>query len=260
MNRIWRISLVSVVALLLASSFYVSSSYGVPDIPPRPDILSGSTAGILPIVDGNPSEWQNQPVAIEMTNPDYPIHTYVYFVNDSTYLYVLVDVVGDTTNGPSCDECLLEFGSFPTTDIEAGLKDDVITRLPSPFPSGGLVQISFRSSFNSATPHRIYELRIPLSYIGASAGGSIDFSSPSVKGICPSGSIPYDGGDGGSPLDNVYPYWLNQSDINTYARLNFADPVYSVPAMTDWGLILFVVLAGVGSAYYLRKKKKIKNS
>jgi len=32
----------------------------------------------------------------------------------------------------------------------------------------------------------------------------------------------------------------------------------TVPTMTEWGMIIFVVLAGLGAAYYLRKQKSIK--
>lgn len=243
-------------ALLFVWIFQVPSSYSFPQ---RPDISSGDATANPPVIDGDPSEWQSQPVSITLNNPPYPIQTYVYFMNDHSYLYVLVDVVGDTTNGSGCDECLLEFNSFPTTDIEVGFKDGGITKLPNPFPVGGQVQISFRNSFNSATPHRIYELRIPLSYIGAGAGQIIDFSSPSVKGICPSGSIPYDGTNGTAFYDNIYPSWLNQSDINTYARLHLQGHGTTIPTMTEWGMIIFTLLAGVGAIYYLRRQKRAKS-
>jgi len=33
-------------------------------------------------------------------------------------------------------------------------------------------------------------------------------------------------------------------------------PPTSVPTMTEWGMIIFVVLAGFGSIYYLRRQKR----
>jgi hypothetical protein len=156
-------------------------------------------------------------------------------LNDSTYLYVLVDAVGDVTNGPGCDESLLEFNSFPTTDIEVGIQGGEIITDPYPFPAGGQVQISFRGSFNNAAFHRIYEMRIPRSYIGAASGHVVDFSSPPIKAVCGGGaSLPYDGTDGSFDLDNVYPYWLDQGDINTYAKLYFDDRLYSDPRSGWW--------------------------
>ena len=34
----------------------------------------------------------------------------------------------------------------------------------------------------------------------------------------------------------------------------------SIPTMTDWGMIIFMVLAGLSSVYYLRRQRKEKNS
>jgi hypothetical protein len=251
MKRIWFIFQVVAISLFTLLTFLLPPSYA--DVPPRPDIVINQ-ANVLHVIDGDPSEWSGYTPSIVMNTPDYPIQTYVYFVLDPIYLYVLVDAVGDITNGPFCDEALLEFNSFPTTDIEVGIIGGVITTRPDPFPAGAQVQISFGPSVNSAVDHRIYELRIPRSYIGAETGETLDFSSPAVKGICYGASLPFDGGtDGTSIRDNVYPYWLNQGDINTYAQVHFLD-VAAIPALNGWGLTVFAVVLGLGSVFVLRKR------
>jgi hypothetical protein len=232
MKKLCLVPLVSGMLLLAALTFHQPASYA--DTPPRPDIFSRHVT-VPPVIDGNPAEWAEYDPAIVLDTPTYPIQTYVYFVNDSDYLYVLVDAVDDVTDGPGCDEVLLEFNSFPTTDIEAGIQNGEILTDPAPLPVGSQVHISFRGSFNTITPHRIYELRIPRDYIGAGLGAVVDFSSPSIKAICGEGaSLPYDGTDGTLWRDNIYPHWLDWTEINTYARLYFDERLYSDPRSGWW--------------------------
>jgi hypothetical protein len=35
-----------------------------------------------------------------------------------------------------------------------------------------------------------------------------------------------------------------------------APPQTAIPAMTEWGIIIFMILAGLGSVYYLRKQRR----
>lgn len=41
--------------------------------------------------------------------------------------------------------------------------------------------------------------------------------------------------------------------------LNNGFPTTSVPTMTEWGMIIFMVLAGVGAVYYMRRQKRAHN-
>ena len=34
------------------------------------------------------------------------------------------------------------------------------------------------------------------------------------------------------------------------------DPPVAIPTMTEWGMIIFMVFAGAGSCYYLRRKRR----
>jgi hypothetical protein len=266
MKKIWRASTVLAISFFLILPFFVPSSYAGPQI-------YSYSATPPPVIDGNPSDWAGSTPSFELNTPttpdpadpiygipNYPISTYVYFKNDATYLYVLVDAVGDQTNGIGCDEVLLEFNLSPTTDFEVGYRAGVTDTDPDPLPAGSQVSVGFGTSFNNPVAHRIYELRIPLSYFGASAGDNVYFSSPRVKAICGAGpeivaSIPFDGGDGNSGiLDNVYPYNLNQSDPDTYAQLQLNGQ--SIPTLTEWGMIIFMVLAGLGALYYMRRQRR----
>jgi hypothetical protein len=51
---------------------------------------------------------------------------------------------------------------------------------------------------------------------------------------------------------NVSPY----GDIDYTAEWILRKNQTSIPTMTEWGMIIFVVLAGLGAAYYLRRQKR----
>jgi Protein of unknown function (DUF1554) len=72
-------------------------------------------------------------------------------------------------------------------------------------------------------------------------------------------SMGSDDGDTGLTND-VNIYWSEYTPVNCdnasplYCFENA--PVSAVPSMTEWGMIIFVVLAGVGSVYYMRRSKR----
>jgi len=41
--------------------------------------------------------------------------------------------------------------------------------------------------------------------------------------------------------------------------LNDIKEPYTIPTLTEWGMIIFIVLAGLGAVYYLRRQRKVKN-
>jgi Lectin C-type domain len=56
-------------------------------------------------------------------------------------------------------------------------------------------------------------------------------------------------------------YWYDEGSTVTlrYILVEYepaAARVQSVPTMTEWGMIIFIVLAGLGSVYYLRRQRK----
>ena len=49
-------------------------------------------------------------------------------------------------------------------------------------------------------------------------------------------------------------------DIGAFEGSQQADPPTSVPTMNEWGMILFIVFAGLASVYYLRMRTRVKGN
>ena len=76
---------------------------------------------------------------------------------------------------------------------------------------------------------------------------NIDGGSNTQQYICP--DAPLTGGSG----IGIGSYNISRGRIDKFA----ADlPSVSVPALTDWGMIVFIVFAGFGAIYHLRKSRK----
>ncbi|WP_455368615.1 hypothetical protein [[Eubacterium] cellulosolvens] len=188
----------SIIALLLASTAVVI----VPIAYSQRPVINSQYTNNPPIIDGlfTAGEWTN--LQIVMTEPDFPIDAFAYFLNDDSNLYVLVDAIEDTTQDGS-DECLLLFDFSAQIKIYVQGTSASATKSSENFDAA----IGFDSSPNSAINHKIYEFSIPLDYINVNPGGSIDFCSPYWKeGMS---SIVFDASKQGSyPLeetDNVWP-------------------------------------------------------
>jgi len=226
---------IKVAGLLVGLMVLAIGLTSVPNVNAGPAINSMWTSS-PPTIDGKytQGEWSNLQIAIQ--GPSYPDSyvkpTYVYFMNDNTRLYVLVDASGDGTDGLE-DECLLVFG-FPPNNVNVEIIGSNGTRVTVNFDAA----VGFYPSPNNQTAHKIYEFSIPFSYINAQPGQSLDFSSPlSAKH---GGSMPYDSLNG---HDNVWPVGLIESDINTYDRLHVGSP----PSAAVGGVVIpvntFAVLA-----------------
>src|SRR4029434_6377242 len=106
--------------------------------------------------------------------------------NDATFLYLAVDLVADTGSSPGVGDYFwlsfdvdrsgsitpnldLNYGIYPTLPIHIGrqlyLGPGSWTGLLST-PSLAAAQQGFSATPASAVPHRIWEVRIPLSEIG----------------------------------------------------------------------------------------------
>ena len=106
--------------------------------------------------------------------------------NDSQFVYVALDLTGDTGNSPGVSDYFwltfdvdrnrsitphidVNYGTYPTLPIKIGhqfyLGPNTWTGL-QPAPSLALVHQTFGPSAASATPHRIWQIRVPLSEIG----------------------------------------------------------------------------------------------
>ena len=143
-------------------------------------------ADAAPVIDGivSPGEWSSA-VATPLA------HGQMRSMNDGSFLYVLLDVVDDTSDeppahaGPSTgDSFVLAFdvdlnnAVTPNVDIiydtcQDGQPFIKATYLSSftftgcqPVSAASLGQIGFGSTLNSATPHRFWEFRLPFAEIG----------------------------------------------------------------------------------------------
>lgn len=119
--------------------------------------------------------------------------------NDATFLYLALDLIGDTGNSPGVGDYFwlsfdvdrsatitpnfdVNYGIYPSLPIKIGrqyyLGPGTWTGILGT-PSLSATQQGFGSSPNSATPHRIWEIRIALSEIGITELGGTTL--PSVR-------------------------------------------------------------------------------
>jgi hypothetical protein len=207
----------------------------------RPVIQSSWTT-TPPVIDGNflSGEWSN--LQLVFKSPDYPdsyvLPTYVYFLNDNSNLYVLVDAVGDPADGVS-DECLLWFNFINT--VKVSIIGASGTKINTNFNAA----IGFSSSPNSASAHKIYEFCIPFSYINSAPGQTIDFCSPELKG----GSMPF---DFETYHDNIWPLGLIVDNLDTWGLIvtSLSRPVAGVTIPVNKPAVLapYLALAGLFAA------------
>ncbi|MFC1971326.1 GLUG motif-containing protein [Chloroflexota bacterium] len=237
-----------------------------------------------PIIDGNfpDGEWTNHQLLIED-----PIHTYVYFKNDASFLYVCVDaantILGDYTEDDD-DYCDLVFDTGNDETWTEGDEDYFQIR-----GDGGKMHliatgadfnwthhcdfdahpglegvVGFGASPNAATDHRIYEFKIPMSLLGASPGDTIGFSSWD--------SIPYDDNGGSDGKDDIWPPGVLMQDLSTWGNLVLYDmqpepsptphpvgavggeayPVNKVGLIAPW--IALGTVIGIGGLYLNRRR------
>jgi carbohydrate-binding DOMON domain-containing protein len=87
-----------------------------------------------------------------------------------------------------------------------------------------------------------------------------------TAGSLPTGLSPITSGGllSGTPTTpGTFTFTVTATDANgckglqAYTVTIDATPVTSVPTLNEWGAILFMVLAGLGSIYYLRKYRKV---
>ncbi len=44
-------------------------------------------------------------------------------------------------------------------------------------------------------------------------------------------------------------------DTNVVSDVFVSESLLAIPTMTEWGMIIFMVLAGIGSIFYLRRQR-----
>lgn len=148
-----------------------------------------------PLISGSfsPGEWDNAgklPIVVKLPNPV----AYLLVKNDSQYLYLAIDLIGDTGNdigthdyvllgfdvdGNRCITPLVDvlYGIWPPTPnrlVRCYYTGPRVSTAPLPGPSTSMIRQGFGTSPNpgGTTPHRIWELRIDLAEIGMSLTGT----------------------------------------------------------------------------------------
>lgn len=138
---------------------------------------------------------------------------------------------------------------------------NAITDLPN---DTSLSDAIFATTFNGSYPST--QVTIATNFCLPPGRYSIMFGS-GLFGATGQGNMPEDNPDIGTPE-----YFFLQSGVwhnGIIDKVRFfvngsADPTCaavpkSVPTMTEWGIIIFIVIAGLGSVYYLRRKKTAEN-
>jgi hypothetical protein len=220
-------------------------------------------------------EWGNPQIVF--TVPPYDnsyLNASVYFANDASKLYVMVDAVGDQTDDRG-DESLLVFNYPHWVWVEFWGVGGTICRGGAGgcfAPSGTIGAVGYYTSPNSAQRHKIYEVSIPLASLNATAGQTLDFCSPKK----PLGtSVPPTGGssisfDESTRRDNPWPDGLvfyvdpatntAHTDVNTWGRLSLAPnpvpefPNQTVPAASALVLVCLILIS------YAHRKRTIENN
>jgi hypothetical protein len=235
MKKLSLAQLALLTIILALSVMFVPSAHSTTIA--RPTITSQWTTQ-PPTIDGaiTQGEWSNLQITFDSSTypTSYVLPTYVYFLNDKTNLYVLVDAVGDTHDN-SLDQCLLVFGFDPNPNnlIKIRIIGASGTHMSAPpFEAA----IGFGGSPQNSALHKIYEFSIPFTYINGQPGQPLVFSSPPWKGV----SMPFDQDTG---HDNVWPLGWSQSDVNTYGSLGTAPSAIPEYPLGLPILAMFMILA-----------------
>jgi hypothetical protein len=231
----------NVRAKILAVTFLMLFLAILPTARSERPIINSVWTDSPPVIDGKftPGEYADPQIVFQV--PPYPdtfLNASVYFTNDKSTLYVLVDAVGDTTNNRD-DETLFVFGFPPQTWIQFWGYGGFVCASPIPgcsVPQGVRGVVGYDTTPNSAQKHKLYEVSIPFKNFNAGPGQSVDFSSPKVGRKL---SIAF---DYATRRDNVWPKDLVLTKIETWGILGLAQasqPVSeNVELLLPAGLIL----------------------
>jgi len=177
------------------------------------------------------------------------IRVCLYHDGTTAELYIYSDNGG--VPGPSVTTPI--FGAPTGPSVVSTTFDDNNSRCQAAFGYPGR-QYIFNATTTGVTLPTLNAGRYWLAVVGQ--GGSRAFWGTS------SPLNPELGGEMGSTYFG-YPYWSPTTAAAPDCR-DFAFDidgvqagVSAVPTMTEWGMIIFIILAGLGSIYYLRKYKKV---
>jgi hypothetical protein len=84
-------------------------------------------------------------------------------------------------------------------------------------------------------------------------------NSPAVDSVIDAGLI-IDQRNLPRPIDipNIGNEGTNTADIGAF-ELQLNEIRTAIPTMTEWGMIIFVLLAGLGAVYFIRRQKRVES-
>ena len=234
--------------------------------------LNSTYTTTVPIIDGNyystPNEWPSNTseAALEIIGP---IHTLVYVKNDNSSLFMMVNaasVSGDYSeeNEDHCTVYIYKAGKgLRVTIFGDGTKYCESTNsVSSPLtwnaitcPAGVTAADGFGPSPEKPASHRMYEFKLPLSAIGAVPGDIIYFASPFDL----INSLPFNYNSGSSTY-NIWPESAAARDLDSWGQIQLGQSTqFSVPAFSQWGTLVFVILIGFSAVCSIRRQKRVKS-
>jgi len=253
-------------------------------------VIYSSQAATVPTIDGSynpvPGEWEDATlVDLGALNPQ-PMKAYGYFKHDVNFLYVLIDVIDDTTNDIE-DESHLDFDTGHDLIASDGADDQFwiygdgdtyhvvydssgpgyVTHC-APFDTGlplhaGLAAAAgMSSSPYGAGAHRVYEYKIPLALIQVSPGSTIGFGMGATEwyGI-------WDESPGPEPDGNCWPIsgYDDGFGMDDYGNLvlgpapapvgGIAVPVNKLSLLTPYLALVGLIGAVTGAVGLMRRRK-----
>ena len=173
--------------------------------------------------------------------------TYGWVWNDTENLHVYIDFTPDDTMDGDKDYTKV-YVNTPN-----GVKEFKVSEAETKWGKSG-----FTYTDKVDYQHKVYNFKIPLKeFMGAQKEGKdkvlLAFSAYGTAGVCcfPVGTCAtVDHPD--TQCTDIGGNFIGPGSCNP----NPCPQPKQIPTMTQWGIIIFMVLAGIGSVYYLRRKRK----
>jgi hypothetical protein len=158
----------------------------------------------------------------------------------------------------------LDIELAPTTvnggTVEAGPFTTVVTNTQTPQnPRGDATLGNFELRFTVEQPFNFSGGGLIIRFSNPSATYALDGSCSQVLVNAESSDASgyfvdrfYTDADGVSPWSNLNTEYIGGFQITTQS-------VVAVPTITEWGMIILIILAGLGAVYYMRRQRRAEN-
>jgi hypothetical protein len=173
--------------------------------------------------------------------------TYGWVRNDDENLYISIDFTPDDTMDGNKDY------SKVYVETDNGVKEFRVSVNETKWGKAG-----FAYTDKVGYQHKVYEFKIPLrEFLGTQLEGRdkvlLAFSAYGTAGHCcfPDGSC--------AQVDQIARDCTDIGGVYTAGGSCNPNPCPQpnlIPTITQWGMIIFIILAGLGAGYYLRRQRK----